>query len=254
MPLFVPIAIDHDGEYVTPTCPKELGPFKCKECKEKLILRQGDIKVWHFAHASVDSGGCSGGGEASKHLAAKLTLVKFIGELNFSVKCQKGLHKHERQYPGCTATQERSSPDVSVFRGDNLRAIVRVTPAPDDTPGEPFESRALRVGAANVFQVSIDVLIGLHRNLHRSSGSTTLAATSAGGCVQCKAELEARAEQNEQRKRARTCSQNQPRAKVEIIDEETLRRNGVLMRKQHLPTGGISKSKYTWIAVDEEST
>lgn len=251
-PLFVPIALDNEGEYVTPTCSKELGPFECVECSERLILRQGDVKVWHFAHASVDSGGCSGGGEASRHLAAKLTLVKYIGQLNFSVKCQKGRHKHELQYHECTATQERGSPDVSVFRGQTLRAIVRVAPTPDDTPGEPLESRALRVGPVNVFQVSVDTVIGLHRNLHRSSGSTSLAATSAGECAQCKAELEAREKQNEQQERARTCdTEVRNRVKVEIIDDETLRRNGVLMKKQHLPTGGISKSKYTWVAVDE---
>ncbi|CAN0235903.1 unnamed protein product, partial [Scytosiphon promiscuus] len=245
-PPFVPIALGNDGGYVTPTRSKKLGPFECVECSEKLTLRQGEVKVWHFARfrrfrrllwrrGSLETPrGQADPGQAHR-------------SVEFSVKCQKGRYKHERQYHKCTATLERSSPDVSVFRGETLRAIVRVTPTPNDTPGEPLESRALRVGPANVFQASVSTIVELHRNPHRSSGSISLAATSAGECAhtrETKRAVQARsrrtsvgagqaAGQNVYQSQSESRAIGvRNRAKAEIIDDETLCRNGVLMKKQ----------------------
>jgi len=281
--VFVPLALDREGVEVTPTCSKEQGPFVCVECSEKLILKQGPILAYHFAHANVDcDGGCSGGGDALRIRAAKLDIVEYIRNIKFVAPCPKGLHKYERQYSGCRASQDRSSTDVSVFLGGELKAMVRVT-AGDTTisgnsgnTGESLESRVMRVGAANVWQVRAEDVLPLERNMHRASHSVSLAATNARECVECAEALEAmeREKQEKQRRvlleaeamdrarggsaRARMTEETPPpetpRAIVEIIDDETLRRNGVLKKKKYLPTGGpgskIGKGKYKWVRVE----
>ena len=45
----------------------------CPVCGEVLIARQGDVRVWHFAHASGAE--CAGAAEGALHYAAKQTIV-----------------------------------------------------------------------------------------------------------------------------------------------------------------------------------
>ena len=45
----------------------------CAVCGEILIARQGDVRAWHFAHAS--GGDCAGAAESTLHLAAKQLIV-----------------------------------------------------------------------------------------------------------------------------------------------------------------------------------
>ncbi|CAN0225930.1 unnamed protein product, partial [Pylaiella littoralis] len=52
MPLLIPVAKNKAGETVTPTCSKGDRPFTCLGCSKPLVLRQGEIKRWHFAHHS----------------------------------------------------------------------------------------------------------------------------------------------------------------------------------------------------------
>jgi len=46
----------------------------CPECGEVLIARQGDVRAWHFAHAS--GGDCQGAAEGALHMAAKQLVVQ----------------------------------------------------------------------------------------------------------------------------------------------------------------------------------
>lgn len=46
----------------------------CPQCGEVLIARQGDVRAWHFAHAS--GGDCGGAAEGALHLAAKQLIVQ----------------------------------------------------------------------------------------------------------------------------------------------------------------------------------
>jgi competence protein CoiA len=45
----------------------------CPACGEILIARQGDVRAWHFAHASGND--CEGGAESALHKAAKQLIV-----------------------------------------------------------------------------------------------------------------------------------------------------------------------------------
>ena len=120
--------------------------------------------------------------------AAKLDIVEYISNIKFAAPCPKGLHKHERQYWGCRASQDRSSPDVSVFLGGELKAMVRVTAGDTDSSentGEPLESRVMRVGAANVWKVRAKDVPPLQRNMHRASQAVSLAASNARECAEC---------------------------------------------------------------------
>jgi len=49
----------------------------CPGCGDKVIARQGEIREWHFAHASGSD--CEGGTETALHLAAKQLLLKSGG-------------------------------------------------------------------------------------------------------------------------------------------------------------------------------
>lgn len=297
-PVFVPLALDRERVEVTPTCSKEQGPFECVECSEKLILKQGPIIAYHFAHASVDNeGGCSGGGDALDIRAAKLNIVEYISSIKFMAPCPKGLHKHERQYWRCMASQDRNTADVSVSLDGEPKATVRVCAGDTDSgdnAGESLESRVMRVGAANVWQVRAKDVLSLQRNMHRASETINLTSSNARECVQCARALEAmererqhraseaaarREEALERQRKAdalalqmrekrearydapkkhgmgeETPPPETPTATVEIIDDETLRRNGVLKKKKYLPTGGpgakIGRGKYKWVRVE----
>lgn len=45
----------------------------CPRCHEPVVAKQGDVRVWHFSHASGTE--CAGAGESALHLAAKQLLL-----------------------------------------------------------------------------------------------------------------------------------------------------------------------------------
>lgn len=49
----------------------------CPHCKEPVLARQGDVREWHFAHASGAE--CDSGAESALHLAAKQILMESGG-------------------------------------------------------------------------------------------------------------------------------------------------------------------------------
>ena len=49
----------------------------CPCCEEPVLARQGDVREWHFAHASGAE--CDGGAEGALHAAAKQVLLESGG-------------------------------------------------------------------------------------------------------------------------------------------------------------------------------
>ncbi|CAM9091330.1 unnamed protein product [Laminaria digitata] len=149
MPLHIPTA------QTVPSCSKAEGPFTCLECSQNLVLKQGKIKVFHFAHRHL-SPDCSGGGESALHKAAKLLVEKYSSRLVFTGKCIAGKHSIARQYINGEPKQEHRydatksySADVAIFENGVISAIVEVC-ASHATTGDSLESRTACVGVNNV--------------------------------------------------------------------------------------------------------
>lgn len=72
-------ALAKDGEIVSIADVERGGACDCicPACKEALIAKKGDIRVWHFSHAS--GADCTGGAESALHLAAKRLIEKKCG-------------------------------------------------------------------------------------------------------------------------------------------------------------------------------
>ncbi|CAN0037227.1 unnamed protein product, partial [Hapterophycus canaliculatus] len=71
--LHTPKAQTASSKLVVPSCSKAEGPFTCLECAGALVLKQGKIGLFHFAHHHL-SPDCSGGGESALHKASKLLI------------------------------------------------------------------------------------------------------------------------------------------------------------------------------------
>lgn len=111
------------------------------------------------------------------------------------------------------------------------------------------------MGSANVWDVTAEDVLKLQLDLHRSSAVLKIVATNAKECGQRATTLERKREAalERERQRAKTMppvnppiiprpppvnpKPPMPRAVVEIIDHETVRRNGVLLKKKYLPIG-----------------
>ncbi len=80
----------------------------CPCCHGSLIARQGDVRVWHFAHAT--GADCEGGAESALHLAAKAVIERAGGIMlpSMSVKRTHVLADGRR------ATADASRPDTWV--------------------------------------------------------------------------------------------------------------------------------------------
>lgn len=274
MTLLVPLAFAANGETVLPDCDKQDGPFMCPECKQSLILRQGAIRQWHFSHVGAASPDCKGG-ESLAHRAAKLILAKYLEKINFVHRCPRGQHTYSRRYQGCTAEQEfrydgSHSADVAAFEDGTLKAILEVK-ATHATTGAPLESRVRHVGVEHVWEVQASRVVNLVSKFHHAKGAVDLKATNGVECKPCKAEWLANEskrselrEQREQEARERTKQreqearerekQRQEEARaakpvIEFIDKDTVRRDGVLLKRKVLPAV-CSKACYTWVEVD----
>lgn len=191
MALLVPVACDRNGVTVLPSCNKSQSPFTCIECEASLLVKQGEKSQWHFAHASSDASGCSGGGESLQHRAAKMIITEYITKINFVQVCSKGEHEHVRRYKCCKASQEfrydgRHSADVAVFsEDDKLRAIVEVKFS-HATTGEALDSRVSHVGIEDMWEVDATRVIKAQSKLHSAKRSIDLSATNGTKCQPCK--------------------------------------------------------------------
>ena len=193
MNILIPVAKDKTGDTVTPTCSKEEGPFTCLGCSKRLILKQGEIKRWHFAHHVKDNTDCGAGGESYNHLAAKMILVKYMDKIKFVSNCKKGNHKNSRVYSGCTSEMEyrydgKHSADVAVFQDGNLEAIVEVMVS-HKTTGESLFSRTSRVGIYNTWEVDANDILKKQQQLTGVDNIVTVNSILENNpCIHCKQE------------------------------------------------------------------
>jgi hypothetical protein len=78
-------AENSSGNIVHATLAKKRDKYSCQKCKQRVFLKQGNVKLHHFAHAAHNVVKCSGykGGETVEHLEAKWLLAKHIGDFRF---------------------------------------------------------------------------------------------------------------------------------------------------------------------------
>ncbi len=74
------IACNRQGEVLAAEVEPQDGPFHCPECAEPVILKQGRVKVAHFAHyPGVDCTYASTSeGESEEHLRAKQEIFQAL--------------------------------------------------------------------------------------------------------------------------------------------------------------------------------
>lgn len=73
----VPLGIDPKGNPVRPFQAQKGVPYLCPECKERLILRKGDVRAHHFSHRQDSE--CNP--ETRLHKSAKALVVKMVNDL-----------------------------------------------------------------------------------------------------------------------------------------------------------------------------
>lgn len=74
------IACNRQGEVLAAEVEPQDGPFHCPECAEPVILKQGRVKIAHFAHyPGVDCAYASAsGGESEEHRLAKQEIFQAL--------------------------------------------------------------------------------------------------------------------------------------------------------------------------------
>ncbi|MEP9324841.1 competence protein CoiA family protein [Paraburkholderia phymatum] len=71
----IPFALDEKDRIVDiHDVPHVEGNFRCAECRQLVTRKQGDVRVWHFAHKAETA--CTGAFETALHLLAKQILVE----------------------------------------------------------------------------------------------------------------------------------------------------------------------------------
>lgn len=95
----------------------------CPCCKRPLIARQGDVRGWHFAHAT--GADCDGGAESALHLAAKTVIERAGGIMlpGLSVKRTQTL-ADGRQGTGEASIPETWTDFAEVRTEVNLGAVI----------------------------------------------------------------------------------------------------------------------------------
>lgn len=211
-----------------------------------------------------DNDECSAGGETYVHLAAKLLSVTHITRFDFAAKCGRLRHAVEKQYHGCTAAQEHRydgvhSADVAVLRAGELEAIVEVM-ATHKTDGESLASRIECVGGDNVWEVEA---MGVWRQQKRLTLTTDTihvpSLLSLKDCAECARESR---ESHERREKLMAVEkqesedyrrQHNERVKTTVVikDDNTLLRNGVLMKRFFYKPGDSIDCRYGWARAAE---
>lgn len=198
-------------------------------------------------------------------LAAKMILVKYATQFRLVHPCLRGEHTHVRHYDGCTSSQDfryddgRHSADVAIFQDGEIRAIIEVA-SPYATTGEALQSRVSRVGTKNMWEVDATRVISAYSELQSAEMTVDVEAFSRYKCKICLQAFKKKWKaDNSKRTEARevpvhpTPPAVRTRNVVEFIDDETVRRNGVVLKKRFLPAV-CSHSCYTWVEVDTIDT
>lgn len=78
------IAVNEEGKRISLFEPQSVeilnGPFRCEVCKERVILRKGTKKRWHFSHQSHAACSASDKTESSLHVRGKNLLQQWAGQ------------------------------------------------------------------------------------------------------------------------------------------------------------------------------
>jgi len=75
--LLVPFARDGGGVWLRPGEAADGGRYACPECGGRVVVREGDAVVRHFAHFRPDAR-CRLSGEGAEHVAAKLCVLAAV--------------------------------------------------------------------------------------------------------------------------------------------------------------------------------
>jgi Competence protein CoiA-like family len=75
--LLVPFALSVDGAWLRPAEAPDHGRYACPECKGRVVVREGDGIVRHFAHRGA-APECRLAGESAEHVAAKYTILAAV--------------------------------------------------------------------------------------------------------------------------------------------------------------------------------
>jgi len=157
-------AYDQDNDYVLATeIHKDDGPFHCPECQGELVLKQGRVKIAHFAHHPDADCGYSGEPESEEHLEAKLEIYEALRSQPGVEKLQVERHLKEVR------------PDVSfLFENTYIAIEVQISPITLDE----IIRRTTAYTRKNIYVLwtpifSLDLFSGRYapkdfeRNLHR---------------------------------------------------------------------------------------
>lgn len=111
-------AYDKENGYVLAMeAHKDEGPFHCPECEEELILKQGRVKIAHFAHLPNSDCSYAGEPESTEHSSVKLEIYEAL-----------------RSQPGVSKLQverylKEVRPDISFYFENTYIAIeVQISP------------------------------------------------------------------------------------------------------------------------------
>ncbi len=111
-------ANNKDNGYVLATeIQKDDGPFFCPECEGELILKQGRVKIDHFAHLPDADCSYAGEPESEEHIAAKL-------EIKEALQAQPGVERLQVE-----RYLKEVRPDISfLFKGSYIAIEIQISP------------------------------------------------------------------------------------------------------------------------------
>lgn len=144
-----PVALNSHQDLVTAISAKKGQDYFCIECNEKMIARQGEIRVEHFAH-HVNTGNCNA--ESALHKSGKAMIKQMIEDgiergnkilVKPHCKVCKRLNKIDNFPIGWDSVAVEYSlklpdrlirPDIVVFKNNNPSLLIEVvvTHYPDD--------------------------------------------------------------------------------------------------------------------------
>ncbi|MDH5163459.1 competence protein CoiA family protein [Heyndrickxia oleronia] len=111
-------ALNETGELVNLIFSQEKGtslkkdqPFFCPHCKEKVVLKKGNVKIPHFSHLPFANCGSTSEPESAFHLQGKIDLFKWLHYKGLIVEVEKYLPKIQQR------------PDLLVWKKRKIYAI-----------------------------------------------------------------------------------------------------------------------------------
>jgi hypothetical protein len=112
------------------------GPFTClnPECGGDMVARQGDVRIWHFAH-KLSSVVCSG--ETALHFTAKMLLEQSFRDGTFPAiyyPCPTCGYEQLLSAADCGRLSVEAfiygvRPDIAMFVGDRVKFVIEVVVA-----------------------------------------------------------------------------------------------------------------------------